>query len=102
MRILQEIVYVVDFDNEYEVMLRAAKDVKVPSIEIYIKRKSDINWILTCGLLYNSNHTEVVGAERVDWSNQEHIESLVDFFAEAIRDIEIPLYKELMKEKVID
>lgn len=98
MKIKQETVYTIDFEDDYIVMLRNGKESKVPSIEFYIKRKSDANWLLTSGLLYENNAEEIIGAKEVDWLNLEHILSLVDFFADEIRGVEIPLYNEFIKE----
>ena len=98
MKIMQERVYVVCFEDVYEVMLRDGKASSIPSIEFYVKRKSDANWLLTFGLLYEDDHTEIIGAKQIDFNNQEHIQRLVDYFADEIRRVEIPLYNTFIEE----
>lgn len=67
-------------------------------INFYMQKRNDAHWIHLFATPIRQNWTSVIGDDTLDWFNKRHIEKIVEHYEDRIKNTEIPLYDELLRE----
>ena len=99
MLVREDIVYSYEIEKQYVLMLK--RDYERDSglfINFYMQKRGEAHWIHLFAVPIGVDWTEAVGVRELDWMNSKHITKIVEYYYDKIRDVEIPMYDELLHE----